>query len=270
MQKRMLEGGRIIRTDTAPASTKTSVIHKTKPVLIHFAPLSMLSPAMRHLFLTLPLFLIASLSPVHANPEIPVAVAQSFGSAIANNLLLLKGTGTTGEPTEWTAYSRDAFRPEEVLRISVKLEAGQWQAQAAGAGSRILDRVPGKLLDFSKVRYRSADARIIAAKSAALAQATFASIDYQLASNSETGLPEWGLALKDDTGYEVGFIVISAETGAVSFQDWTPKVPSSTVNAEGEEGVRAAKAVKRAARKAWNWTDNARKETRGFFRELFR
>lgn len=227
---------------------------------------------MRNLILLLTLLLLTAPETLRANPEIPNAVAQSFGTAVSANLLLLKGTGTTGEPIEWTAYSRDAFRSEEILRITVKQEASQWKATAAGAGTKILDRVPSKTLDFSKVRFRSADARVVAAKSAALAQATFASIDYQLASNPETGTPEWGMALKDDTGYEVGFVVVSAETGAVSFQDWSPKVPASSVanNAEGEEGERAAKAVKKAARKAWNWTDSARKETRGFFRELFR
>ena len=123
-------------------------------------------------------------------------------------------------------------------------------------------------LKSQDLRYRSADARVVAAKAAALAQATIASIDYQLAANAATGAPEWGLALKDDTGHEVGFVVVSGETGALSFQDWTPRVAAKP--GPESEGERAAKAVKRTARKAWNWTDNARKETRNFFRELFR
>lgn len=224
---------------------------------------------MKTILSSLSILFLAGLSGLQANPEIPVAVAQSFGTATAESILLLKGTGTTAEPAEWTAYSRDAFRPEDVLRISVKLEGAFWKAAPAGAGTRILDRVPTRPLDFKKLRYRSADARVVAAKSAALAQTTFVSIDYQLATNSETGTPEWGMALKDETGYEVGFVVVSAETGAVSFQDWSPRVPSTAGTPE-DEGERAARAVKRAARKTWNWTDNARKETRGFFRELFR
>ncbi len=211
----------------------------------------------------------AGLSGLHANPEVPAAVAQSFGTATSESLILLKGSSTTAEPVEWTAYARDAFRPADILRISVKQDGLLWKATPAGAGARILDRVPTLPVDFKKVLYRSADARVVAAKSAALAQTTFASIDYQLAANAETGTPEWGMALKDDTGYEVGFVVVSAATGAVSFQDWSPRVPASTAD-EGDEGERAAKAVKRTARKAWNWSDNARKETRGFFRELFR
>lgn len=224
---------------------------------------------MKHLLPSLSILFIAGISNLQANPEVPAAVSQSFGKATADNILLLKGTGTTAEPTEWTAYSRDAFRTEDVLRITVKQEGPVWKAAAAGAGNRILDRVPARPLDFNRLRYRSADARVVAAKSAALAQTTFLTIDYQLAANADTGAPEWGLALKDDTGYEVGFVVVSAETGAVSFQDWSPKIPVAS-DSEGDEGERAARAVKRGARKAWNWTDNARKETRGFFRELFR
>ncbi|MES2738272.1 MAG: hypothetical protein V4672_18265 [Verrucomicrobiota bacterium] len=224
---------------------------------------------MKTILSSLSFLFLAGISGLQANPEIPVAVAQSFGTATAESILLLKGTGTTAEPAEWTAYSRDAFRPEDVLRISVKLEGAFWKASPAGAGTRILDRVPTRPIDFKKLRYRSADARVVAAKSAALAQTTFISIDYQLATNGETGTPEWGMALKDETGYEVGFVVVSAETGAVSFQDWSPRVPSTAGTSE-DEGERAARAVKRAARKTWNWTDNARKETRGFFRELFR
>jgi len=215
------------------------------------------------------LTLSLGLASLQANPEVPRAVGQSFGTRVAESLLLLKCTGPTTEPVEWTAYARDAFRADDLLRITVKLDGSEWRATAAGAGGRILDRVPGRTLDFNRLRYRSADARVAAAKSAALAQATFASIDYQLAANPANGTPEWGLALKDDTGYEIGFVVVSAETGAVTFQDWTPRV-TGKVATEDNEGERAARAVKRAARKAWNWTDHARQETRSFFRELFR
>lgn len=223
---------------------------------------------MKYLIPSLSVLFLTSLSHLQANPEVPAAVSQSFGIATSESIVLLKGSSTTGEPLEWTAYAKDAFRPADLLRINVKQEGLLWRATAAGAGTRILDRVPSLPIDFKKLRYRSADARVVAAKSAALAQTTFVSIDYQLAANGSTGTPEWGMALKDETGYEVGFVVMSAETGAVSFQDWSPRVPS-TARAE-DEGERAARAVKRAARKTWNWTDNARKETKGFFKELFR
>ncbi len=213
--------------------------------------------------------LLVGLASVQANPEIPRAVAQSFGESIGSSLLLVKGTGTTSEPVEWTAYARDAFRPEEVLRIAVRMEASVWKASPAGAGTKILSPVPPKTLDSTRLYTRSSEARTVAAKAAALAQTTFASVDYQLAANAETGAPEWGLALKDESGYEVGFCVVSAETCALTFQDWTQHLataPSTPPN----EGERAAKAVKKTVRKAWNWTDKARSETKSFFKELFR
>lgn len=223
---------------------------------------------MKKFLLTLSLISVASLN-LRANPEIPRTVAQSFGEAVASGILLLKGTGTTGEPSEWVAFSRDAFRPEEILRISVKMEGSEWKATPSGAGSKVLSPAPSRKIDFSQVRERSADARVVAAKAAALAQTTFATVDYQLASNEDNGSPEWGLALKDETGHEVGFCVISAATGALVFQDWTPRFATAPSSGESD-GERAAKSVKRTARKAWNWTDKARTETKGFFRELFR
>lgn len=213
--------------------------------------------------------LAASTPSVRANPEIAQAVEQGFGTTVAGGILLLKGSGTTAEPAEWLAYSRDAFRSRTLLRIHVKMEGIQWIASPGGTGNNILDRTPPRPLDFSRLRYRSADARMMAAKAAALAQTTFAVVDYQLAANAETGAPEWGLALKDETGYEVGFCVVSGETGALTFQDWTPRFSSREDNA-GNDGERTARAVKRAARKAWNWTGNAGRETGNFFRELFR
>ena len=132
------------------------------------------------------LLLFSGIASLHANPEIPRAVAQSFGENVASSLLLLRGTATTSEPTEWTAYARDAFRPEEVLRITVRMDAAQWKSAPAGAGSKVLSPVPPKMLNFARVRVRSAEARMIAAKTAALAQTTFASVDYQLAANAET------------------------------------------------------------------------------------
>jgi hypothetical protein len=223
---------------------------------------------MKSLFLPA-LALLSNVASLRANPEIPRAVAQEFGENVAGSLLLLRGAATTSEPTEWTAYARDAFRPEEVLRITVRMEAAQWKAAPAGAGEKVLNPAPPKKLDFARQRVRSAEARVVAAKAAALAQTTFVSVDYQLAANAETGAPEWGLALKDDTGYEVGFCVVSAESGALIFQDWTPRFATAPATAQSE-GEKAAKALKKTARKAWNWTDKARSETKSFFRELFR
>ncbi|MES2593754.1 MAG: hypothetical protein V4662_00375 [Verrucomicrobiota bacterium] len=221
-------------------------------------------------FLHASLILLAtSAATLKANPEIPLAVAQSFGENVADNLVLVKGTSTTSEPVEWTAYARDAFRPEEILRISVKMEATLWKAVPAGAGTKILTAQPAKTINAKRLRVRSAEARVVAAKAAALAQTTFVTVDYQLAANTETGVPEWGMALKDDTGYEVGFCVVSAETGALSFQDWTPRFATAPATPPSE-GEQAAKTVKKGVRKAWNWTDKARSETRNFFRELFR
>lgn len=213
---------------------------------------------------------IALSGKVQANPEVPVVISQTFGQAVASNVLLLKGSGTTSEPVEWVAYSRDAFRQEEILRINLKFEGANWKASPDGAGSKVLSPAPPRTLDFSRLRTRSAEARVVAAKAAALAQANFASVDYQLASNLESGVPEWGLALKDASGYEIGFCVISGETGALIFQDWTPRMPGSITVKDPSGGERAAQSVKRTARKAWNWTDKARTETKSFFRELFR
>ena len=78
--------------------------------------------------------------------------------------------------------------------------------------------------------------------------------------------------MQDATGYEVGFCIISAETGAVRYQSWTPKAVAgeSRPTTPETEGERAAKKVKAEVRKAWNWGENAGRRTGGFFRELFR
>jgi hypothetical protein len=224
-----------------------------------------------------PLFLLAilvtSITPAFANPEISAAVNLSFGKAIAGNILLLKGSADTAEPSVWIVYAQDVFRPQEQLRIKASLSAGGWKAEAAGAGQKVISPAPTRPLDFSRLSIRSSEARITAAKAAALAQVTFSRINYQLAANPGTGAPEWGMALLDENDHECGFVVTSGETGALIFQDWTPKIGANTPNANAQpstDGERAARAVKKAARKAWNWTDRARTETKGFFRELFR
>lgn len=214
--------------------------------------------------------LLAAPALLHANPDVLAAVGRQFGASVQANVLLLKGSGSVAEPAEWTAYARDSFRPQDVLRIRVSRVDGAWQASAAGSGSRVLDRAPQRPFDASLLKLRSEAARQEAGKAAVTAKAVFAAVDYQLAAHPQTGAPEWGLALKDETGYEVGFVVIAADSGAITFQDWTPRVTPAQRRAEESEGERAARAVKRTARRAWNWTDNARKETGNFFRELFR
>ncbi len=214
-------------------------------------------------------FLATGFGALYANPEIPLAVTHSFGPAVGGGLLLVKGSAATSEPVEWIAYARDVFRPEEILRIMVRLDSSSWVATPAGAGTKVLSPAPPRIIDSTRLKTRSSEARAVAAKAAALAQTTFSSVEYQLAANAESGSPEWGLALMDESGFEVGFCIVSAETGALTFQDWTLRstnVPSAVPN----DGERAAKAVKKTVRKAWNWTDKARTETRSFFKELFR
>ncbi len=216
----------------------------------------------------------ASATLSQADSDISRSVARTFGQPTADNILLLRGSGTTGDPVEWTVFARDPFRSSELLRIQVAWAGSSWQASPAGAGN-VLNPVPTSVVNFQRLRYSSADARISAAKAAVMAKTTFSSVNYQLASNADTGVPEWGLALLDETGYEVGFCVVSGDSGAVTFQDWTPKYVGEkrglfTRRDPETEGERAAKSVKRTARKAWNWTDNARQETRSFFKELFR
>jgi hypothetical protein len=214
--------------------------------------------------------LLATPALLQANPEVLAAVGRQFGNTVQANVLLLKGSGSVAEPTEWTAYSRDSFRPRDMLRIRVHRVDGTWQAEAAGSGSNILDSAPRRPFEAALLKLRSEGARQEAGKAAVTAKAVFARVDYQLAANPQTGAPEWGLALRDETGYEVGFVVIAADTGALTFQNWTPRVTTAQHRAEESEGERAARAVKRAARRAWNWTDHARQETGNFFRELFR
>jgi hypothetical protein len=217
--------------------------------------------------------LATSLTSTFANPEIPAAVSLSFGNAVAGNILLLKGSAATAEPSVWMVYAQDVFRPQEQLRIKASLSVGGWKAEPAGAGQKVLSPAPTQPIDFVRLKVRSSEARVTAAKAAALAQVTFSQMNYQLAANPSTGAPEWGMALLDETGHECGFVVTSGETGALLFQDWTPKIGATdpTVSSQpSSEGERAARALKKAARKAWTWTDRARVETKGFFRELFR
>ena len=69
-----------------------------------------------------------------------------------------------------------------------------------------------------------------------------------------------------------GFCVVNAESGAVTFTSWTPRggQPASKGGSDDSAGARAAQKVKDKARKAWNWTESAGRETGNFFKELFK
>jgi hypothetical protein len=207
---------------------------------------------------------------LRADIEVPRSVAFGFGQSLADNLLLLKSGPESATPQTWHAYARDPFRAGEQVRLLVTRENGKWGAQADGEATS-LRKVPSRSIDFSRVKVRTAEARQVAQKAAALAQADFDKVDYQLATNAETAVPEWGMALIDAEDNEVGFCIVSAETGALLFQNWTPQDKESGLKAgPQDEGERAAVAVKKGVRRAWDWTENAGKKTGSFFRELFR
>lgn len=217
------------------------------------------------------LALLTATTTTRANPEIGAAIAREFGEASARNIVLVRAGANDSDPAQWTVYSRDPHQAGRLLRSIVTKVGGNWTAAPAGA-DKTLKRAPSHVLDIKKVGWNSQFARETAAKAAALANVTFAKVDYQLAADEETGAPEWGLALLDATGYEVGFCVISAETGVLKSQDWTPKVASGEPRppTPESEGERAAKKVKAEVRKAWRWSENAGRKTGSFFRELFR
>jgi len=221
---------------------------------------------------TLTLLLVASVLPVslRANPDLRAAVAHSFGEAQAAKIILVQATANVADPQQWTVYAADAFRPTQQVRSVVTLTGGAWKAEPAGAGS-LLNRTPPAPLDFNRVKVRSTAARDAVAKVAAAANTSFASTAYQLATN-ETGSPEWGLALNDSSGYEVGFCVVNAESGVVTFMSWTPRggQPATSGSDNNSSGARAAQKIKEKSRQAWNWTEKAGRETGNFFKELFK
>lgn len=214
--------------------------------------------------------LIGMISPAAANPEIGAAIGREFGESAVRNILLVRAGANEAEPVQWTVYYRDPHHDGKLVRSIVTKANDQWTAAPAG-GEKTLKRAPSRALQISKATWTSQLARDTAAKAAEAAKTTFAKIEYQLAADETTGEAEWGLGLLDASGYEVGFVVVSAETGAVRSQDWTPKVATesraSTPEAEGE---RAAKRVKAEVRKAWRWGENAGRKTGSFFRELFK
>jgi hypothetical protein len=207
------------------------------------------------------------------------AVAAAFGKATVLATRLLKSERSKAEPLVWLVFAEDAHRKEDLVKIRLQRQPGiqGWVASSAGAG-QLLQRVPPSRLDWMRVRVGPAEARLTAEQGAKLAKTTFDQVAFQLATQPSSGAPEWAVSLFDTQGFEVGFVIVSAETGAVVHQDFTGPVPPVAANArpkgevddEVESGEEAARAVKRGARKAWDWTEKAGKETKGFFKELFR
>ena len=215
--------------------------------------------------------LLASTTLLQANPEIATIIDQEYGAATSEGVLLLQSPASPADPTQWSVYARDPFRQGELVRVALTAEKSGWAPKADGAGTKLLQRVPTQPITFNRIKLRSADVRKIAQENAMLAKTNFVTVAYQLAANATTGAPEWGLALNDTNGAEVGFIVISAETGAVIHQQWSngqadndPGAPPS-----GTKGERAAVEVKKSARKAWEWTGDTGVEVGRFFKKLF-
>lgn len=220
------------------------------------------------LFLAL---LLASSAALHANPEIATMIDQEYGAATSAGIVLVQSTASATEPGQWTVYARDPFRQGELVRAKLTQEARGWAPTTDGAGSKLLGRIPPQTIAFNRIKYRSSDARKVAVQTAALAKTNFVAVSYQLAANATTGAPEWGLALQDTAGAEVGFVVISAETGAVIHQQWSNSYTDTVPGAPppDSKGERAAEEVKRGARNAWEWTGDTGVEVGRFFRKLF-
>lgn len=224
----------------------------------------------------LSILVLASVSLVRANPEIATVIDQEYGAATSEGIVLLQSSASSADPAQWAVYARDPFRQGELVRASLTMERSGWAPKAAGAGSKLLSRVPPQPIAFNRVQFRSSDVRRIAQQNAVLAKTNFVTAAYQLAANATTGAPEWGLALNDVNGAEVGFIVISAETGAVIHQQWgnglASNVPGAPVTSAepGSPGEKAAEDVKRTARRAWEWTGDTGLEVGRFFKKLFR
>lgn len=207
-----------------------------------------------------------------ANPDVGAAIVRQFGEAQLRNVMLITAPATDEEPEVWTVYSVDPYRPGEQLRSTVTKRDGRWWAAPDGAG-KLLPRLPRLAIDFKRLSVDSRNVRRIVTREANVAQVDFETMNFQLAANDATGALEWGVALQDDDGFEVGFCVISGETGSVISEDWTPKIavisPPGQSSA-AQEGAAAAKKVKQGVRKAWNWTESAGRKTGGFFKELFK
>lgn len=216
--------------------------------------------------------LLAFSSAALANPEIANIISQEYGAATYDRIVLLQSAASAAEPQQWSVYAGDPFRPEELVRADLTQQGRSWVAKPNGAGTKLLRAMPPAPIPFSRVKFRSSDVRGVAARAAVESKTTFATIEYQLAVSTENGAPEWGLALLDSAGAEVGFLLVSAETGTINHQQWSNQTPAANAPtaSTGDKGARAAQEMKETARRAWNWTDNARKETKSFFKELFR
>ncbi len=203
------------------------------------------------------------------------AVSLAYGKSTTDGARLLKSSQVEGEPLLWHLFADDPHRSGELVKIGVSREAGGklWTAQALGSG-QLLQRVPPARIELARVKVGPLEARRTAAQGAALARVAFDKVEFQLAMQPASGAPEWALTLFDAQGQEIGFVVLSAETGAVVHQDFTPPPPPGTDAKPNKDsidsGEEAARAVKRGARRAWEWTEKAGRETKGFFRELFR
>lgn len=223
--------------------------------------------------------LLTTAAGMAAEPLLPQqkAVAEVFGKATVDATRLVKSERSKGEPLVWLVFSEDTHRQGELVKIRLERQPGTqaWRALSAGAG-QLLQRVPPLRMNWAKVRVGPAEARLTAEQGAKLAKAVFDSVEYQLAMQPTNQSPEWALTLFDTQGKEMGFVVLSAETGAVVHQDFTGPVPPPVAqgakrdDGEVDSGEEAARAVKRGARKAWDWTEKAGRETGNFFRELFR
>jgi hypothetical protein len=208
-----------------------------------------------------------------ANPELANVVTQEYGVAVAEGILLLQAPASAGEPVKWSVYARDPFRTGQLIKTELTQQGRSWVVKPAGADDDLLRATPPTTIAFNRVKYTSTEARGIAARAAVDAKTSFATIEYQLACNKADTAPEWGLALLDAAGVEVGFLLVNAETGLITHQQWASQMAAAPKGGDidgGEKGARAAQDVKDAARRAWNWTDGARKETKSFFKELFR
>jgi len=216
--------------------------------------------------------LLASASLCHANPEIATVIDQEYGAATSSGVVLLQSPASATDPIQWSVYARDPFRQGELVRATVTLEKSAWIPRANGAGTKLLSRVPPQVLAFNRIKYRSSDALKVAQQNAMLAKTNFVTASYQLAADATTGAPQWGLALNGTDGNEVGFIVISAETGAIIHQQWNNGLVNTDPGAPapGSKGERAADNVKRAARRAWEWTGDTGLEVGHFFKRLFK
>jgi hypothetical protein len=204
------------------------------------------------------------------SPEVGAAIVRQFGEAQLRNVVLATSKAEGGDPVEWKVYSRDPYRPGEFLcSKAVKLD-GLWQVTPDSAG-KLLKRVPRLPLDLKRLQVTSMEARQVVTTAAGIADVPFATMNFQLAANDVTGAPEWGIALQDANRYEVGFCVVSGETGALISESWTPKYATDPPpSPAAQEGAEAARKVKQGVRKAWHWTEDAGRKTGGFFKELFR